>query len=392
MQFDLETLHLSSALGRCAYLIVFTIVAVRNPGERCHWHWIGAIFASMIGSTIMARVPTTRWMTFAEAWVIYTFFAGSLALSWSGLREFHGKSVPIRTLAWMIFVPGLVYGGMMLAGVPLRVALSAAVVAGAAYAALGAYEAVQRSQGQRLWSAYIVAGALGSYAVMLCLTLVLLVATDIPMNSTESATASMIVDQASGILIYFGYIAMANERALLTIERLAYTDPLTDLVNRRGLQIKLAQIHSNATPEGVDGVLLVDIDHFKAINDTYGHDAGDAVLATFSQRLRDSMRRSDIVARWGGEEFLVILPKTGFSDLFAVAERLRRTIEAEPFALPDAQPIRVTISVGISEMVLDGFEEAMRQADSALYKAKTCGRNRVCGTRHDRIAPLGMTA
>jgi diguanylate cyclase (GGDEF)-like protein len=214
------------------------------------------------------------------------------------------------------------------------------------------------------------------------------------MNTSESSMMSMIIDQASGILIYFGYIAMANERAVLTIERLADTDPLTGLVNRRGLQTALAQLQSTVPSHVSSGVLLADIDHFKLINDTHGHEAGDAVLVVFAQRLRKALRVGDIVARWGGEEFLAILPQTDRDQLAAIAERLRSAVESEPFTLPDGSAIRVTVSVGVSEMapVIGQLEAATREADAALYEAKKSGRNRISWAPRGLGAPIGVGA
>ncbi|MBB3999557.1 GGDEF domain-containing protein [Aureimonas pseudogalii] len=394
MQLDLETLYISSALGRGAYFVVFAIVALRRPGETCLWHWIGAILTSTIGSAIMSSIPPNRWLTFGEAWIVYLFFAASLTLSWSGLRLFNGRKISLVTVGCATLLPGTVYAATVLVGMPMRIALASIFALCGAYAAAGAYEAVRRSREQRLWSAYIVAASLGSYALMLLLTLGMLVATDLPMNTSESSMMSMILDQASGILIYFGYIAMANERAVLTIERLADTDPLTGLVNRRGLQAALAQLKPMVAPYGSSGVLLADIDHFKMINDTHGHQAGDAVLVAFASRVREALRVGDILARWGGEEFLAVLPQTEAGELAVVAERLRSSIESEPFTLPNGLAIRVTVSVGVSEMapVIGHLEAATREADAALYEAKQNGRNQVSWAHRVSGPPIGVSA
>lgn len=379
MTFDIATLHFSSALGRASYLVVFAIVAIRLPGETYLRHWIGAIFASMIGSTIMARVPVTRWLTPAEAFAIYTFYLASLALSWSGLRVFNGRTVRVSTVALMTAAPGAFYVAALLVGVPAREALASVFVFCLAYAGIAALEAVRRSRGIRLWSRYIIATTFIFYAAVFILTFGVLVGTDMPMNSAESAQWSMILDQATGILVYFGYLAMAGERAVLTVHRLAETDPLTELTNRRGLKATLER-PGRILEAGVPaGVLIADIDHFKAINDTHGHEAGDMVLVAFSGRLRAALRDQDIVVRWGGEEFLAVLPGIDTDRLTTVAEHLRASIERFPFSLPNGTSIPVTVSVGISDMTggRQEFELAAQRADAALYLAKTGGRNRV---------------
>jgi two-component system cell cycle response regulator len=166
-------------------------------------------------------------------------------------------------------------------------------------------------------------------------------------------------------------------RSLQTTIELATIDPLTGLYNRRFLDGHLAQAveHSarNARPLCV---LVLDIDHFKQINDTFGHDVGDEVLRQFADRLRSSLRASDLAARIGGEEFALLLPDTDLSSAQGAAERLRRTIEAEPFLI-HGQAIPVTSSLGLSTLDGEGPRVLMKRADVALYEAKRTGRNRV---------------
>jgi two-component system cell cycle response regulator len=126
-------------------------------------------------------------------------------------------------------------------------------------------------------------------------------------------------------------------------------------------------------------VLIADIDHFKQLNDTYGHDAGDAVLREFAARLRRNTRGIDLACRLGGEEFIVIMPDTELSRAYQVAERLRACIAADPFPVSSSQKIPVTASVGLStlENADDTPETLYKRADNALYAAKRRGRNRV---------------
>jgi two-component system cell cycle response regulator len=126
-------------------------------------------------------------------------------------------------------------------------------------------------------------------------------------------------------------------------------------------------------------VLVIDIDYFKAINDTYGHDAGDDVLRDFALRVRRSIRGIDLACRYGGEEFVVIMPETDMAVATVVAERLRRRIAAEPFPIQHgAGKVEVTISVGIATLGREDTAAAMiKRADQALYRAKRDGRNRV---------------
>jgi len=126
--------------------------------------------------------------------------------------------------------------------------------------------------------------------------------------------------------------------------------------------------------------MMADIDHFKSVNDTYGHDAGDEVLQEIATRLRENVRPMDIVCRPGGEEFLVIMPETAGDRAAAAAERIRRAVAVEPFVVGRAGlRIPVTVSVGVSTISgeQDTIADLTKRADQALYQAKTTGRNRV---------------
>ncbi len=127
-------------------------------------------------------------------------------------------------------------------------------------------------------------------------------------------------------------------------------------------------------------VLVLDIDYFKAINDTHGHDAGDDVLREFATRIRKSIRGIDLACRLGGEEFVIVMPETDMAVATIVAERLRRRIASEPFGIAQgARAIDVTISIGIATLDTadDNASTILKRADQALYRAKRDGRNRV---------------
>ena len=169
----------------------------------------------------------------------------------------------------------------------------------------------------------------------------------------------------------------------------ALTDPLTGLPNRRGMEREL----SRGTYRGMFGVLLCDIDHFKAVNDNHGHDAGDAVLVAFAGCLRANVRHCDTVARWGGEEFVVLLPGMGREELGEVGERLRRAVEElRDSAWPEG--LRITASFGGAVYPLDGSDigALIAAADAALYRAKEGGRNqcRLAGQRGPCLSGRAM--
>lgn len=177
--------------------------------------------------------------------------------------------------------------------------------------------------------------------------------------------------------------AIENARADNSrLEALAHTDPLTQLVNRRALTIRLVTEMERVRRYNAPlSMLLIDLDHFKLVNDTYGHMAGDDVLAAVATLLQRAVRSVDMVARYGGEEFVVVLPETGRQGAKAFAERIREKIATHGFSIGDSQKIHVTTSIGVATYPsprLDSVEDLFRAADIALYRAKGNGRNLVC--------------
>ena len=172
----------------------------------------------------------------------------------------------------------------------------------------------------------------------------------------------------------------ALERANQELERLATTDYLTGLFNRRQANIlftrEMARSRRHQTPIGV---ALLDLDHFKVVNDTHGHEVGDAVLKHVADQLRERLRASDVIARYGGEEFLIVLPETGLSEAARLADLVRRRIQENVLVCGDAR-IHQSTSLGVT--VLEpgqdiSIEELVRRADEAMYCAKNLGGNRV---------------
>ncbi|MFW5734216.1 MAG: GGDEF domain-containing protein, partial [Oceanidesulfovibrio sp.] len=174
-----------------------------------------------------------------------------------------------------------------------------------------------------------------------------------------------------------------------TMRRIAVTDQLTGMANRRKLEEEGTRIINTCMRANIHcSALLVDIDHFKRVNDTYGHAEGDRALVHVADIILDCCRVSDLVARYGGEEFVVIAPNADVSQAQALAERIRIKVEQYPLVIDD-MPLQMTVSVGVAEYSmkpsygLTPLDDVLGKADSALYTAKESGRNRVC-----RFMPL----
>ena len=161
------------------------------------------------------------------------------------------------------------------------------------------------------------------------------------------------------------------------LELVSRTDPLTGLWNRRHTLEQLEAVASlSRRHDSAFAVLMIDVDHFKHVNDSAGHTAGDAVLVELAVRIRESVRIEDVVARWGGEEFLVVLPSTEIDGAWALGDRIRKAIAAVPVHFTDGS-IAVTVSVGCaSSAASETADEVVSRADDALYAAKAGGRDR----------------
>lgn len=191
------------------------------------------------------------------------------------------------------------------------------------------------------------------------------------------------------ILLVFSLVIVINNRLLVDIseyltererlvqefKRMASTDGLTGIFNRMKLEpIMTAEVLRSRRYGRLLSILLVDIDHFKLVNDNYGHNIGDAVLRDVAAVLKENLREADSLGRWGGEEFLVVAPETSTDGARKIAEKLREAVASHRFI----RDIKVTISVGVASLMADEWEEDMvRRADEAMYLAKNSGRNRI---------------
>ncbi len=170
------------------------------------------------------------------------------------------------------------------------------------------------------------------------------------------------------------------------LEETVRTDPLTGLLNRRGCKEKMdEQLNQFKRYKRPFSVLILDVDHFKSINDTFGHDAGDVVLVDLSRLMENSIRQQDFLCRWGGEEFVLLLTETAISGAKEIAERLRSSVETHHFTYLDNK-IPVTISIGISHYseINQDVDSVIKMADNRLYVAKRSGRNRVIHSDQDQ--------
>ncbi|MDH5535174.1 MAG: GGDEF domain-containing protein [Betaproteobacteria bacterium] len=185
---------------------------------------------------------------------------------------------------------------------------------------------------------------------------------------------------------------VSDARRIATLEAENITDPMLSIFNRRHMERRIKEEVSRANRYGMPlSVCIMDIDHFKRVNDSYGHPVGDEVLKQLCNLLRNKVREVDLFARYGGEEFVMILPNTGAQESRLLAERLRKAVEACPIVIESGGRLELncTVSLGLTTAAAGKCEsqQLLREADEALYRAKAAGRNRVeCFTAEQQVA------
>jgi diguanylate cyclase (GGDEF)-like protein len=196
---------------------------------------------------------------------------------------------------------------------------------------------------------------------------------------------------AVGLIFFFRYLDGRErlDRLNVDLDRLARVDSLTGLYNRRHLDEQLTVLLSAARRRLEPlSVLLIDVDHFKQVNDSAGHAGGDRALKQVACRLRSVVRTEDLVGRWGGEEFLVLLPNSGPAAAMVLAERLRSAVAATPINLGTTS-VLITISIGVATGITTAEDALVRSADDAMYESKQLGRNRVSAAAEEPLAVAG---
>jgi diguanylate cyclase (GGDEF)-like protein len=216
----------------------------------------------------------------------------------------------------------------------------------------------------------------------------------LPCRESKLSQSHEVVDGSSGATLKIDWVTIQRDRRYLghvwfiqdissrkqkeqALLALATTDPLTGLHNRRSF-LDIFQRQLELSQADLPGALLMfDIDHFKNINDTFGHPVGDLVLQNVTTAIRQTLRQDDFSGRVGGEEFAVLLPKVGLQQAVQLAERIRKNVAATA-TTHQADKIYVTVSVGVTSIYGKDVNRAQVDADQALYQAKNSGRNRVC--------------
>jgi len=313
------------------------------------------------------------------------FASATMALQLLAIWQFQRASVPPlrRWLLWLPVLATVTVGGAFMHDHPLRQTLLAGC--GMLQAGLLVWQAGlpglrhAHEKGRRL----LWLGSLGLMAVFLTRALLVFPGGDWQRQVSipyEVQTFTYLGALLVMLLNNVGFVLMHKERAVAAQRELAARDPLTGIANRRALMEALQHQVAVATRRQTPvSVLMIDIDFFKRVNDRHGHLAGDAVLCALAERIGRRLRAQDILGRYGGEEFMILLPHTDADGAVRLAEDLRRQVEQAPIAFNGAD-IPVTLSIGVHTRVPepgpDAGDAMLAAADRALYAAKASGRNR----------------
>jgi diguanylate cyclase (GGDEF)-like protein len=367
------TIYIDTILGT---LLLFVWTQSASPSALAWWgsaHLMRA--ASVVLYGLYGTIPDLVSIDLANAILL-----SSYAVTWNGARVFDGS----RTRPGSLIAGAAIWIGLCLwpgfdTDPNLRALVSAFIVA--TYAWLCAYE-FWRGRSERLVSRWPAIFILFAHGAIFLLRSPLPGMMNFPTDNHLFASAWLNVLGAESLLfpisIAFILMAMAKERAEMTHKNAAKLDPLTGLPNRRSFLQDAEQLRLIQVSRGhAIAVLMIDLDHFKSINDRYGHSIGDRVLEIFSSVARAHLRSFDLIGRLGGEEFAVVIADGRYDNAVAVAERIRSDFAAAT-AVVDGHPVAATASIGIS-LIRQPAEAVslLGEADRALYRAKDCGRNRV---------------
>lgn len=371
----------------CAHLLCFSVMFLLIS-QRLHGNRMGMDFFA-VGNLLLGSAYVLQLIEGSPGWSVMSVANHTLTLAapvayWLGAMRFFGQPVPLwRPLLAFSVAYGLTQCLVQWSAGPAgRYALLAAMAAVLFFvmtltALYGVRTFAKDLYGEMIFFAILIGGTCVLNA----------------MKFLKIVNGGMEALQLDSRFHTFFYVYMCTLATVLppsivwlvlrrltdALRNTAARDPMTHLLNRRGLSEAL-QLHFNNRSARPACLLLMDVDHFKLINDTHGHQAGDEVICRVADLLRATARHGDLTGRIGGEEFVAVCLETDGDGVMQLAERLRADIESQAIRIADAGPVlRCTVTIGISPPFhgTHGLEDALRQADAALYRGKAAGRNRV---------------
>jgi diguanylate cyclase (GGDEF)-like protein len=383
--FEVKTI-LAMNITACVLLAVSLRAAISTPLRESRdglWLWLASLLAQAIAYSLLSVSETANLALYYV--LAHSLLATFISLQAAALFQFFGK----RLSSWWHLFPALLIGVLfaLAAGSAATLSIFAGVFFGTAYVVLATIAAQlgsgMRSAGLRL---LVVGFSLGAVAFFVRAIPVLVVPNLLggELASERLVAAGLFLSFMVIILTSVGFLVLQKDRAEAAATKLAVTDPLTGTFNRRTfLELAEKEIARARRSKEPLSLVLFDLDHFKAVNDRYGHLAGDQVLKRFVEVAKMCLRQEDLLVRYGGEEFCLLLPQTDSADAAALAERIRGATEYSSFAIKDGRSerrINVTVSGGVAQLGGDLDEDIgalIARADEAMYAAKEAGRNQI---------------
>lgn len=396
MSIDTRSLMLASALILAAsslalYVLQRMRTTVSGPGWWAAGNAVG--FVSLLLLAARGVIPDLLSITLANGLLI-----AALCINVAGLRVFLGAGLPSRAI-WLLPLAVMAESTWFFMVTPShRVRLIAASLLFCILSFKMSYDL--STHGERTGDGKLPAAQAFAFWVTVAYGAIFLLRTilGIFFLTPESAlaphpltTGAYVVGILLSFLNTFSLFLMTSERLQQELQRQASHDHLTGIPNRRAFHM-LARHEIGRARRTFDplAMLLLDLDHFKQVNDRFGHAAGDTVLRDFSSMITAAVREQDIVCRFGGEEFVILLPGTGLAGALALAERVRFLAESRPVEF-SGNRIAYTVSIGLALSTTDDttIETVLERADRALYRAKSEGRNRVSTEAGDAVWATG---
>ncbi len=382
---DVKTILIMN-ITACFLLAVSLRAAINTPLSESRdglWLWLASLLAQALAYTLLSFTETQNIPLYHV--MAHSVLAIFITLQAAALFQFFGK----RLSSWWHLLPALLVGLLfsLAAGSATTLAIFAGVFFGTAYVILAAIATQigggMRSSGLRL---LVIGFSLGAISFFMRAIPVLVMPELLggPLTSEKLVTGGLFLSFMVIILTSVGFLVLQKDRAEEAATKLAVTDPLTGTFNRRTfLDLAEKQIARARRANAPLSVVLFDLDHFKNINDKYGHLAGDHVLKRFVDIAKMCLRQEDLLVRYGGEEFCLLLPDTNAEDAASLAERIRGATEYSTFTISDGKvekTIRVTVSGGVAKLgdnAADDIGNLVARADEAMYAAKASGRNQI---------------
>ena len=373
---DLSVVSITSAVLGLVLAVLLGLTIRWVPDSDGAQYWALAFVPLGLGSALVSRGEALPALLLVLREPLLLTGYGLLLI---GLRQYLRRSRP-WTLAGSVVLASLVFNAFFTAVVPSDEMRLGVRTVGIFVLMTAALLALRHVSGAALRDVrlYLQVGFGSIAALALARTALYVLPLEDEMVQQLNAAASTVTTMML-LAVVTGLALLMTARMNEALARLTVRDPLTGILNRRGLEDAADTTLSFARRIGRPIALLsCDLDHFKSINDRHGHAQGDEVLKAFAQLLVEHFPAADPVARLGGEEFVVLLPGVGDEQAYAAAERLRLHVEQHPFRLADGGTLRLSVSIGVATQPLAdiGWDELLRRADRALYQAKAAGRNR----------------